>query len=500
VKIAAVIVIVVALGAGAAWKFSPRSEDPRGVEARGTAMVARQTLKIVLTERGTLKTKNSTQVRSRASAKIEWLIDEGKQVKEGDILVELDKKDTKNTVDQLANQITQLETELKSATTEELIQVDQNKTDIEKAELALAVADVERKKLLEADLPADERKLQLAIEEKKVALKEAEEDVTAYEELLKEDFATQREVDKAQLALKKARNDLKTAEMEWENHQSYEKPLEIRKKEAALEEAKRGLERAKKRAEAQLAAKQAVVQQKNVSLQRIRQQHEQMSKQLEEMTLKAPTEGTVLYGDPDNPWNNENIKVGGQVWHNMVLITLPDSREMNVVVEIHEADIDKVKPDMVAYVTSETQKDKVYEGKVVKIDSVANAGRRWWGGDDVKRFRVEIELVEKELDLKTGTSAKVEIQIGEVPDVLAVPLQAVFAREGKYYCYVAKEGEPVRVEVEPGRSNESYVEVKSGLAEGDEVLLYDPEIATEATEATEVTEATEAAPADGGEG
>lgn len=30
------------------------------------------------------------------------------------------------------------------------------------------------------------------------------------------------------------------------------------------------------------------------------------------MTIAAPTDGTVLYGDPDNPWNNENIKVGGR--------------------------------------------------------------------------------------------------------------------------------------------------------------------------------------------
>jgi HlyD family secretion protein len=195
------------------------------------------------------------------------------------------------------------------------------------------------------------------------------------------------------------------------------------------------------------------------------------------MTIKAPTAGTVLYGDQDNPWNNEQIKVGGQVWQNMCVITLPDAREMNAVVEIHEADIAEVKKDMVAFVISETRKDVVYEGKVTKIDTVANAGQRWWGGDDVKRFKVEVELQMEGQELKPGTSARVEIQVGEVADALAVPLQAIFPAEGKHYVFRANGGKPERVEVEPGRSNESHVEVKSGLEEGDVVLLTDPGIA-----------------------
>jgi multidrug efflux pump subunit AcrA (membrane-fusion protein) len=132
---------------------------------------------------------------------------------------------------------------------------------------------------------------------------------------------------------------------------------------------------------------------------------------------------------------------------------------------------------MVAFVTSETQKDVAHEGKVAKIDTVANAGQgRWWGGDDVKRFKVEVELQAKEHTLKPGTSARVEIQVGEVPDVLAVPLQAIFPSEGRHFVYRANGGKPERIEVEPGRSNETHVEVKTGLEEGDVVLLDAPDV------------------------
>jgi HlyD family secretion protein len=477
-----VIILVLLVGTAggvAVWKsdllFAPAERVDNG---KGTHVVKRQTLKIVLTERGALKAKKSTKIVCEAHGKIAQLIDEGKSVKKDDVLVELDKEDTQNRLEQYENQITQLEAELKSATTEELIQVGQNKTDIEKAQLGLEVAQVELRKHEEATVPAKVRELKLKIEEAEINLADAQDSLKVKEELFKEDFATAYDVEQAKLALKRATNDVETAKMNWESYRDYDLPLETKKKRAAVTEAERGLERAQKRAEAQLSAKQARVQQKKVQLARVGSQIKRTKKQLDKMTIRAPSAGTVLYGDPDNPWNVENIKVGGQVWHNMTLMTLPDPSEMAAVVQVHEADIDKVKLKMPAFITSEMQKDVIFEGEVIKIDTVANAGRRW-GGDNVKRFKVELTLKGSNLNLKPGTSARVEIQIGEVPDVLAVPLQAVFAREGKHYCYRSNGGRPERVEVEPGRSNESFVEIKSGLEDGNRVLLYDPEVAEE---------------------
>ncbi|MHC4137273.1 MAG: efflux RND transporter periplasmic adaptor subunit [Planctomycetota bacterium] len=476
------ILVAVTAGGGAAWKFDLFSSSGQPTDnGKASHVVKRQTLKIVLTERGTLKAKNSTKIVCEAHGKIAQLIDEGKSVKKGEVLVELDKEDTQNRLETHENQITQLEAELKSATTEELIQVGQNKTDIEKAQLALEVAQVELRKHREATVPAKERELKLGIEEAEIKLTEAKDSLKVAEELFKEEFSTAYDVEQAKLALKRAENNVETAKMNWASYRDYDLPLETKKKESAVTEAERGLERAQKRAEAQLSAKQARVQQKKVQLSRVSSQIKRTQKQLDKMTIRAPTDGTVLYGDPDNPWNVEHIKVGGQVWHNMTLMTLPDPSEMAAVVQVHEADIDKVKLKMPAFITSEMQKDVIFDGEVIKIGTVANAGRRW-GGDNVKRFKVELTLRGENLNLKPGTSARVEIQIGEVPDVLAIPLQAVFAKEGKHYCYRSNGGKPERVEVEPGRSNESFVEVKSGLDEGDKVLLYDPEIAEQGDE------------------
>ena len=463
---------------GAAWLVYPsRGNEGGGHGEGGTAAVTKGKLRITITEKGTLKTKNSTLLNAETYAKIEWIIEEGKSVKKDDVLVKLDKQEMDKQKEQLENQVTQLEAELKSATTNELIQKQQNQTNVEKAELAVEVAKVELKKFLEADDPAEQRKLSLAVETAETDVQRTLERVAANEELRKEDFVTENDLREARILHKKAKNDLESAQMELKSYTDYRRPLELRKKEAAVVEADRGLEQARQAAEAQLADKTAQVRQRESSLSSTKFQLDKTKEILSKMEIKAPTDGTVLYGNPDQPWERQNIKVGQQVWQGMVLLTLPDPSEMAVTIQIHEADVDKLKVGMHAFVTSETQKDRTFEGEIVKIDQVANAGQNWWGGDDVKRFKVEVALKGKDLNLKTGTSARAEIEVGEVLDALSVPLQAVHDKEGKRYCFRVAGGKREQVEVVLGANNDTMVEVKSGLKEGDRVLLSDPESA-----------------------
>ncbi|MEE2889422.1 MAG: efflux RND transporter periplasmic adaptor subunit [Planctomycetota bacterium] len=197
---------------------------------------------------------------------------------------------------------------------------------------------------------------------------------------------------------------------------------------------------------------------------------------IERMTIVAPSEGVVFYGNPDRTWEDD-IRVGENVYFNRVILTLPDPSEMAVSINIHEADIDKIAEGMSAVTRSDVQKDRVFHGEVIKIDSVANAGNRRWG-DQIRRFKVEVSLQGNDLELKPGTSAEVEIHTGDLVDVLYVPLQAVHAEAGKYYCFLDKASGKEKTEVSVGRSNDSFLEIVDGLEEGQHVLLYKPESAT----------------------
>jgi HlyD family secretion protein len=189
------------------------------------------------------------------------------------------------------------------------------------------------------------------------------------------------------------------------------------------------------------------------------------------MTLKAPVPGIVVYADPAHPWEHENVKLGNPVWQNMCVCTIPDTSEMTVTVQVHEADVNTVKTGMPVNVTLDTYKGLALQGAVTRVASVAGQGD-WL--EHVKKFEVDIALVGSSLNLRPGITARAEIAVGELRNVVHVPLQAIFVEEGKHLCYVRRGGRNVATVVEVGGSNDHYVEVKKGLAEGDLVLLYKP--------------------------
>ena len=72
-------------------------------------------------------------------------------------------------------------------------------------------------------------------------------------------------------------------------------------------------------------------------------------------------------------------------------------------------------------------------------------------------------------------SAKVEILVNRLEDVVYIPVQAVSPGNGKQVCHIARGFGSERREIEVGEFNDEFIEVKGGLAEGERVLLRQPE-------------------------
>ncbi len=448
------------------------TENPSG----GSTPVRRGTLKVSLTERGTLKTRNAVHIRSEVKGRtaIEWLIEEGTIVEKGVIVVELEKEETQRRIDDIEDNLIGFEIELNTSRTEVAIQTEQNKTDSEKAQLSLEVAQVEREKLMAGDIPKEERRLNLAIEKAESELSRAEGLWEDMPQMLEKGFVTQDEFEQERINLKEKREGLVTAKQDRELYRVFEKPLNIKQKEAAVTEALRGVERVAKQAETKMGSLVIKVSQDERRLLESQEELALEQYDIERMTIVAPSGGVVFYGNPDRSWEAEDIRVGENVYFNRVILTLPDPSEMAVLINIHEADIDKVSEGMNAVIRSDVQKDRVFHGEVIKIDAVANAGNRRWG-DQIRRFKVEVSLQGNDLELKPGTSAEVEIHTADLDDVLYVPLQSIHAEAGRYYCFLHSSRGSEKTEVTVGRSNDSFLEITEGLEEGQHVLLYKPE-------------------------
>src|SRR5204863_8638859 len=67
------------------------------------------------------------------------------------------------------------------------------------------------------------------------------------------------------------------------------------------------------------------------------------------------------------------------------------------------------------------------------------------------------------------------ILVNKLDNCVYVPVQAISPDSGKQVCYIPHGLKPERREVQIGEFNDEFIEVKSGIAEGERVLLRPPD-------------------------
>jgi len=149
---------------------------------------------------------------------------------------------------------------------------------------------------------------------------------------------------------------------------------------------------------------------------------------------------------------------------------------MMVDTKAHESAVDKVDVGLEARITIDAFPDQYYRGEVSKVAVLPDSQSRWLN-PDLKVYSTDITLFEGNEKLKPGMSAKVEIIVQSLSRVVYVPIQCVYRRGGREVCYVTGPGLGIEVRpVKVGLTNDQFVEVREGLTEGEQVLLYAPAI------------------------
>ena len=93
----------------------------------------------------------------------------------------------------------------------------------------------------------------------------------------------------------------------------------------------------------------------------------------------------------------------------------------------------------------------------------------------MKHLRVEVGLEESTDLMKPGMTVRAEVLVDHADDVVSVPREAVFFRDEEPVVYVRGRGGFEAVPVSLGLRNDIRVVVESGVEEGAEVALVDPE-------------------------
>lgn len=228
---------------------------------------------------------------------------------------------------------------------------------------------------------------------------------------------------------------------------------------------------------------------------------------------------TIIYAPMDGTISRLPVEVGERVtgtgqFNAAEVMRVADLSNMEVVVKVNENDVVNVKIGDNARINVDAFPDREFEGSVTEIASTAvTSGAN--SQAEVTNFEVKIRVDADGEKLRPGMSALSDIETATVTDVIVVPIQSVTvrSREGdktvdqlgkdqekakkeregdgaataenestqrererenkeslRRVVFVVEDGKAKLVDVETGIADTSYMEITSGLEEGQKVV------------------------------
>jgi HlyD family secretion protein len=247
-----------------------------------------------------------------------------------------------------------------------------------------------------------------------------------------------------------------------------EMELTFQKSELSLNQAKQKIETQKIIDNASSASAQLRVTQAKMRL--------EMAKEgVNELTMCSPASGLVVLREIRGSQGRAKIKVGDTPSPGQELISIPDLSEMKVKTKVNEVDISRVSKDQPVSINLDAHRGPTFYGTVTNVATLAH---RMEDSEEVKVFDIEVTIYGSDPRLKPGMTAQCRIVTGEIPNVISVPLDAIFEKADTTVVYVKESGFKQRP-VKLGSRNSNYVIIENGLEPGMEVALQYPNVRLE---------------------
>ena len=244
-----------------------------------------------------------------------------------------------------------------------------------------------------------------------------------------------------------------------------------------LEFARRELEVARQRGGPE-AVRAASLEHRN-----LREQLQEMEAAIAGAVVLAPAAGIVTL-PPAGAGAAEDggpLLEGKSVTSGQLLLTIVDVETLSVAAVVDEIEIGKLRVGQPVAVTSDAVPGVELAGEIASVSWQAVGGTTS-GAHAPAQFRVEAAIADVppavRRRLRLGMRVDMTVAVRDVPDALLVPLAAVRKARGAFELLVRdRESGAVRsVAVETGITNQGEVEIVSGLAAGDEVVVPEREM------------------------
>jgi HlyD family secretion protein len=222
---------------------------------------------------------------------------------------------------------------------------------------------------------------------------------------------------------------------------------DLKSAQTSYSNAQVSLEQAQKNLDTKLATAQASLDNAKLDVQ-------QAQSNLDNAKLFAPYDGVV---------SAVNYGVGDRA--SATAVTIVDLSLLQVKVSVAEVDIAKIKIGQPASMTLDALTGKTYNAKVIAISPVATVTQ------GVVNYTVILEITDSDGAIKPGMTATLTLEVDRKDNVLILPTRAVRTQGNQKLVTVQYKGQSIQTQVTTGQSNETSIEITSGLQQGDVVVL-----------------------------
>jgi HlyD family secretion protein len=463
-----VAAMVLGLAATSVWHLQPH-------EGSATETVAPGPFVVALKGAGDLIPAQRHMVAAGFSSKLNSVVDEGKEVKAGDVVAVLD---TQELEEQKQEEELHLATLAKDAQLHRLTaERDRKKllTDRRGAQDLLAYKQLALKQLQAGTPQAEVAQLELKATAAKRAYDTMAENVKLQEGLVEKGVIRPIDLAKARVDLAQAKraqevaaSALQLARAGYPTPQLEAARLEVRQARNSL-----ALVEGKLASLARTSVMDAAEDRAEQDFSRSRIQL--LAHRIASAKLVAPTNGVVVM---NTVWTNsgrKKLQVGDEVRENAAFMEIADVSRVFIKTEVKEVDVGRVKVGMPARIHVASL-NKAFDGKLDKLGVLAYAKP-----DAINRevapkvFEGLISTQERSAAFRPGLSVDVELVVETLANAITVPNRALATRNGETTVAVYRPGrEPERRAVQTGAHTEERTVITQGLAAGERILLEAP--------------------------
>ena len=178
-------------------------------------------------------------------------------------------------------------------------------------------------------------------------------------------------------------------------------------------------------------------------------------KAIDDAVVRAPISGTV---------SKRMVNGGERVMPDAPIVTIVDLSRLELEASVPASDIASIALGQAVRFTVDGFGDRTFDGKVERINPVAEAGSR-----AIKLF---VAVPNASGLLKGGMFGQGQITLAQSKPVLVVPVTAVFEEVGQNYVFAVEAGKLAKKAISLGAHDtvNGLVEVNSGLAQGADVV------------------------------